>query len=107
MFAARELSLAAPAFARNGRSQHLVYQALTRAFGALAQVCDASNRKYGRRGLRRLGHPPSTYVTGLLVPRAGEIEVDLEVSCGAVPAQKLFVPRVGCAQGWVCPRLGR
>jgi len=41
-------------------------------------VCDASNRKNSRRGLRRLSHPPSAYVTGLLVPRSGEIHVDLE-----------------------------
>ena len=39
------------------------------------QICDALNRRRNRKG-QRLRHPPSAYVTGLLVPRGGSIKVD-------------------------------
>lgn len=43
-------------------------------------VCDALNRRRNRRG-QRLRYPPSAYVTGLLVPKGGQIRVDRQV-CG-------------------------
>lgn len=51
-----------------------------------SQMCDALNRRRNRRGTR-LRNPPCTYITGLLVPKGGQITVDYQVrpcdTCGA------------------------
>lgn len=50
------------------------------------QVSDALNRRRNRRGTR-LRNPPCAYITGLLVPKGGQITVDYQVRpcdpCGA------------------------
>lgn len=40
-------------------------------------ICDAMNRRRDRRG-QRMFHPPSAYVTALLVPKGGEVVVDMQ-----------------------------
>ena len=57
------------------------------------QVTDALNRRRNRQGAK-LRHPPSTYVTGMLVPRGGSIAVDRQVGWGG------RLCRVGCPVGW-------
>ena len=41
-------------------------------------LCDALNRRQSARGLGPLQHPPSAYVSTLIVPKDGSIEVDRE-----------------------------
>ena len=53
--------------------------AATRCMSASEMVlalCDALNRRQTARGLGPLQNPPSTYVSALIVPRQGSIEVD-------------------------------
>ncbi len=71
------------------------------------QVADALNRRRNIQG-SRLNHPPSAYVTGLLVPQGGEIEVDKNVSDPPPPPPLLgMLMRTPLALGWVARRARR
>ena len=53
--------------------------AATRCMSASEMVlalCDALNRRQAARGLGPLQNPPSAYVSALIVPKQGSIEVD-------------------------------
>jgi hypothetical protein len=69
-----------------------------RASDVVQAVADALNRRRCRQGVP-LRHPPGAYVTALLVPAGGAIEVDADaLSLLGVPTV-VEVPAVQDAQG--------
>lgn len=49
-----------------------------RASDIVLAITDALNRKHSKKP-GRLEHPPSAYVTAVVVPRGGQVEVDADV----------------------------